>query len=154
MERVLESGKHEAQPHCDISLLMSAMAARSNSTLERGIVHRRTPSAMASRPVDAEHKEAEVVLHWDHEEVFDMSADVFEGSVQRAVRLDVEDIGVAEIDLREAPSTSKRWRLQQWVVLADEKGRHSCSAQVQLKWAVPAPPLQDFAAIEPAALSE
>jgi hypothetical protein len=79
------------------------------------------------------------------EERFDVSASIFEASSQRSIHLNFADVGVVEVDLRTAPTTSKSWKLRQWVQLADQTGRHAASALIKIKWS-PAPPLEQYVA--------
>jgi len=52
-----------------------------------------------------------------------------------AARVDVGDIGVAELYLSSAPPMVDKWKTTQWMELADENGQHAgASAQVQLRW--------------------
>ena len=156
MDRVLNCPE-ASLPDCDMTMVLSAAGSK------RGVVHRRSGRARITKPPvsqeeaagPGEDAEKEVVLCWadgaageGEEELFDVSAGVFEASSRRSIRFDFLDIGVAEVDLRDAPSTAKRWKLRQWLELADEAGRHVASAHVQIKW-LPAPPLEEFAAIVP-----
>ena len=82
----------------------------------------------------AEAEPSVVVLSWP-EEVFDLSVSVFGRSEKRAVRVDVGDIGVAELDMSSAPPMESKWKTKQWMELADENGQHAgASVQIQLRW--------------------
>eukprot|EP01043_Picozoa_sp_COSAG02_P002640 COSAG02_NODE_62_length_43372_cov_14.404710_10_plen_622_part_00 len=136
-------------PYCDIALGLSAVES------ERAVEHRRTGRAKLETHLKlddvAAHAQKKPVLVWGTvedagvEERFDISASIFEASSQRSVHLHVADVGMVEVDLRTAPTTSKRWKLRQWVELADQTGRHVASALMVIKWA-PAPPLEQHMA--------
>ena len=64
------------------------------------------------------------------------------------VEIDIEDIGAADLDLCRSPDPSMKWRLKQWVELADKYGRHAASAQVQLPpTQLPWPPHWEIASL-------
>ncbi len=140
-------------PHCDMTVRLSAVGN------ERGVEHRRTDRAkLAATHINsddvvprAQDGPVELpVLYWgaqdaEMEERFDVSASIFEASSQRSIHLNFADVGVVEVDLRTAPTTSKSWKLRQWVQLADQTGRHAASALIKIKWS-PAPPLEQYVA--------
>jgi hypothetical protein len=82
-----------------------------------------------------------LMLCWPTEEKFELRPSVFTSSDRRVVRVDIEDVGAADIDLSSSPDTGRKWRLRQWVELADEQGRHAASAQVQVRWSPAGRPL-------------
>ena len=134
-------------PYCDIALRLSAAES------ERRVEHRRTDRANLETHIKSDdvaaHAQTEPELCWGTEENagveehFDVSASIFEASSQRSIHLNIADVGVVEVDLRAAPTTSKRWKFHQWVELAAQTGRHVASALVEIKW-VPAPPLEQY----------
>ena len=63
------------------------------------------------------------------------------GSTERTVGICIEDIGAAELDLSKSPDPSMKWRLKQWVELADEDENHAASALVQVRWSPAGRPL-------------
>lgn len=103
--------------------------------------HTQSGDLRAPEDDDTTTARSSLMLCWQTEEQFELSSFVLTGSTERAVGICIEDIGAAELDLSKSPDPSMKWRLKQWVELADEDGKHAASAHVQVRWSPAGRPL-------------
>ena len=132
------------RPHCEVGLLLSCVGE---------VEFRRTASA-SLRPAatgegeeqtGAEDWQSQVHLCWGadgsgEELSFPVAAEAFEASTTRSVRVECRGCGAAEMHLEQAPPSNRKWRLETWLELADEAGRHQGSLRAELRWLPPARP--------------